>query len=83
MIAVLFLQKLFEEFFLFPIHERFPAIVHLAVHLENGQNLFYNENLQDRVNNPPSTALTAFFDLCKKDEFTKTRLYREVPQYYT
>ncbi|XP_063929859.1 uncharacterized protein LOC135142123 [Zophobas morio] len=77
-------SEAFWRIFQFPIHERFPAIVHLAVHLENGQRIYFNnENLQDRVNNPPSTTLTAFFDLCKKDEFAKTLLYREVPQYYT
>jgi len=26
----------------FPIHERFPAIVHLAVHLENGQRIYFD-----------------------------------------
>ncbi|XP_053597507.1 uncharacterized protein LOC106694146 [Microplitis demolitor] len=28
----------------FPIHERFPPVMHLAVHLENGQRVFFNEN---------------------------------------
>lgn len=70
--------------FQFPIHERFPAVIHLAVHLENGQRVYFynNENLQDRLNNPSSTTLTAFFDLCKRDDFAKTLLYHEVPQYY-
>lgn len=70
--------------FQFPIHERFPPVVHLAVHLENGQRVYFcnNENLQDRVNNSSSTTLTAFFDLCKRDDFVKTLLYHEVPQYY-
>ncbi|CAB3235853.1 unnamed protein product [Arctia plantaginis] len=72
------------RFFQFPIHERLPAVVHLAIHLENGQRVYFynNENLQDRVNNPSPTTLTAFFDLCKRDNFAKTLLYHEVPQYY-
>jgi hypothetical protein len=27
----------------FPIHERHPTVVHLRVHLENGQSLFHNK----------------------------------------
>lgn len=33
--------------------------------------------------NPPNTTLTAFFDLCNRDDFAKTLLYHEVPTYYT
>ena len=29
--------------FTFPIHERDPAVVHLAVHLENGQHVYFTE----------------------------------------
>ncbi|GBP53109.1 hypothetical protein EVAR_97113_1 [Eumeta japonica] len=77
-------SEAFWRIFQFSIHERFPAVVHLAVHLENGQRVYFynNENLQDRVNNPSSTTLTAFFDLCKSDDFAKTLLYHEAPQYY-
>ena len=41
------------------------------------------KNLQDRVNSPPAKTLTAFFDLCRTNNFAKTLLYHEVPQYYT
>ncbi|CAF3387997.1 unnamed protein product [Rotaria sp. Silwood1] len=68
----------------FPIHERHPMVVHLAVHLENGQRVYFTEdNLLDRVNEPPNTTLTAFFLLCQKDDFAKTLLYCDVPKYYT
>lgn len=67
----------------FPIHERFPPVVQLAVHLENGQRVYFNEqNLSERVNSPPTTTLLSFFDLCKVDNFAKTLLYLEVPAYY-
>ena len=72
--------------FSFNIHERFPPVQHLSVHLENGQRVLYNENDQDlaeRLQNPPRTTLTEFFDLCTKDEFAETLLYCEVPHYYT
>ncbi|GFW69060.1 helitron_like_N domain-containing protein [Trichonephila clavipes] len=45
----------------FPIHERDPAVVQLAIHLENGQRVFFtNETAIDRAINPPKTTLTAF-----------------------
>ena len=68
----------------FPIHKRFPAIIHLAVHLENGQRVYFNSNtILNRINNPNETTLTAFFKLCREDEFASTLLYEEVASYYT
>jgi len=68
----------------FSIHERHPTVVHLAVHLENGQRVHFTEdNLHERVNEPSNTTLTAFFLLCQQDDFAKTLLYCDVPKYYT
>ncbi|CAF1468876.1 unnamed protein product [Rotaria magnacalcarata] len=68
----------------FSIHERRPTVVHLAVHLENGQRVYFTEdNLHERINEPPKKTLTAFFLLCQKDEFARTLLYCDVPKYYT
>lgn len=54
--------------FSFPIHERYPTVVHIyptAVHLENGQRVYFTtENVLQRAAEPPSTTLTAFFRLC-------------------
>ena len=67
----------------FPIHERHPTVVHLAVHLEDGQRVYFTEeNLHERINELPKTTLTAFFLLCQKDEFSRTLLYCDVPKYY-
>lgn len=66
----------------FPIHNRYPAIVHLAVHLENGQRVYFDPNNM-QINGPPTTTLTAFFELCKTDNFAKTLLYCDVPSFYT
>ena len=77
-------MKQFGESLDFPIHERHPTVVHLAVHLENGQRVYFTEdNLHDRVNEPPKTTLTAFLQLCQNDDFAKTLLYCDVPKYYT
>ena len=68
----------------FPIHDRHPTVVHSAVHLGNGQQVYFStENIQQGVENPPKKTLTAFFALCNSDEFAKILLYHEVPYYYT
>lgn len=68
----------------FPMHERHPTVVHLAVHLENGQRVYFTtENARQRAIAPPSTTLTSFFSLCQNDPFAKTLLYSEVPTYFT
>lgn len=73
--------------FNFRLHERYPAVVQLAVHLENGQRVYFDPNnperLQQQLENPRHTTLTAFFELCQTDTFAATLLYPEVPQYFT
>lgn len=57
--------------------------MHLSVHLENGQRVYFTpDNFGDRIKNPPNTTLLAFFDLCKVDYFAQTLLYSEIPAYY-
>lgn len=66
--------------FSFAIHERYPTVVHLAVHLENGQRVYFTaENARQRADRPPSTTLTSFFELCQNDYFAKTLMYAELP----
>ncbi|XP_074000087.1 uncharacterized protein [Rhodnius prolixus] len=72
----------------FPIHERDPAVIHLAVHLENGQRVYFtNDTALDHAINPPKTTLTEFFELCNRADafgaFAQTLLYSEVPRYFT
>ncbi|GBM00871.1 hypothetical protein AVEN_257377-1 [Araneus ventricosus] len=66
----------------FPIHDRYPTVVHLSAHLENGQRVYF---ASDNAHNtqPPVTTLTAYFKLCQEDTFAKTLLYIEIPKYYT
>jgi len=57
--------------------------IHLAVHLENGQRVYFiPNNLAENLNNSSKTTLLAFFELCKTDVFAKTLLYSEVPSYF-
>lgn len=68
----------------FSIHERYPAVVHLAFHLENGQRVYFTtETARENAMNPKNTTLTAFFQLCQNDPFAKTLYYYDVPKYYT
>ncbi len=68
----------------FDIHERHPTVVNLAVHLENGQRVFFTEETAHKVlEQPPETTLTAFFKLSQKDPFARTLLYADVPVFYT
>ncbi|XP_055614537.1 uncharacterized protein LOC129760881, partial [Uranotaenia lowii] len=70
--------------FAFPIHERHPTVVHLAVHLENGQRVYFTEtNAARRAERAPNTTLTSYFTICQNDPFARTLLYSEVPRYYT
>ncbi|XP_075451755.1 uncharacterized protein LOC142492724 [Ascaphus truei] len=68
----------------FPIHQRHPTVVHLTVHLENGQRVYFTpHNAHSLAAQPPNTTLTAFFQLCQNDSFAKTLLYPDIPKYYT
>lgn len=70
--------------FSFSIHERHPTVVHLAVHLENGQRVYFTTaNAAQRAERPPATTLTSFFATCASDPFARTLLYSEMPRYFT
>ncbi|KAF8787227.1 hypothetical protein HNY73_008849 [Argiope bruennichi] len=65
-------------------HERAPSIVHLTIHLENEQRVYFTvNNASDIVNNPRDITLTGFFKLCIADDFSKYLTYDKVPVYYT
>ena len=68
----------------FPIRKRDPPVQQLAVHLENGQRVYFTEDtvLEQVSGDPPKTTLTEFFALCQVDGFAKTLLYADVPKYY-
>ncbi|GFR07675.1 ATP-dependent DNA helicase [Trichonephila clavata] len=64
----------------FPIHQRYPTVVHLSVHLEGDQRVHYEPGQPPAhlTDPPPKTTLTSFFDLCKTYPLAKTLLYSEV-----
>ena len=45
-------------------------VVHLVVHLENGQRVYFTtQNVLLQTIEPPSTTLTSFFSMCQNDDF--------------
>ena len=72
------------KFFGFEVHEHWPHVEQLSVHLENGQRVYFTRETAAQVaDNPKDTTLTAFFKLCQRDPFARTLLYPEVPGYFT
>ncbi|KAG8227689.1 hypothetical protein J437_LFUL007003 [Ladona fulva] len=69
----------------FPIHDQEPVVIPLAVHLENGQQVYFTRETAERVGSEPpvNTTITAFFQLCQRDPFVRTLLYADIPSYYT
>ena len=68
----------------FSIHEPHPAVIQLAVHLENGQRVYFTPaTATQQVLAHKETTLTAFFKLCRTDAFARTLMYNQVPSYYT
>jgi len=69
----------------FPVHERYPSVMNLNVHPENGERVYFTAaNAAEHVRQSrPRTKLSAFFELCQNDQFAATLLYCDVPSYYT
>ncbi|XP_076043607.1 uncharacterized protein LOC143026723 [Oratosquilla oratoria] len=73
------------KIFKFPIHRSFPPITSLDLHLENENEIYYREtDLEHKISEQANqdTQLTAFFKLCKTNEFAKTLYYPEVPSHF-
>ena len=68
----------------FEIHDHFPPVQPLGVHLPGDQNMAFNpgEVGAEQLLEPPATTLTAFFDLCATDETARGLLYAEVPEHF-
>ena len=68
----------------FNIHEHYPTVVALEVHLENYQRIYFHPGREIGPDiTPRVTTLIKFFELCQHDEFAQTILYVDAPGYYT
>jgi len=69
--------------FSFAIHEHHPIEVRLAVHLENGQRVYFTTaNATQIVERPPAKTLMNFLGTCASDPFATILLYLEMPIYF-
>jgi hypothetical protein len=82
--------------FNFSIHDHYSAVTNLHIHLPNGRRVIFTETSASAIaQQPPSTTLTAFFDLCAQYRLHPNRpptpdrlfvgnlLYVNVPEYFT
>uniref|UniRef100_A0A1I8G3D4 ATP-dependent DNA helicase n=1 Tax=Macrostomum lignano TaxID=282301 RepID=A0A1I8G3D4_9PLAT len=73
-------RRLFQQYL---VHDRFPAVIRLCVHKSEEQLVYFNEQTASaRARTPRDSTLTAFFKLCRTDEFARSLLYTEVPSYF-
>ena len=66
----------------FPIHENFPSVLVLPIHLPNCQQIIYDPNHPFDLNNAPSSKLMDFFRLCTEDAFASSLFYYQVTHWY-
>ncbi|XP_078280432.1 uncharacterized protein LOC144607444 [Rhinoraja longicauda] len=69
----------------FTTHERHPPVIRLQVHLPEEQRVVITADAVQRVRNDDfaRTTLTAFMELCSRDQFARTLYYADVPRFYT
>lgn len=64
-----------------PIYEWYTTVFRLAIHLENGQSVYFTSiNLAKKLSNPPHITVLAVFELLTI--LQKNLLYPEVPSYF-
>lgn len=62
----------FWGIFGFPLQQRYPTVIQLGVHFENRQIVYFTEHTAIHLaENLSESTLTAFFKLCRNDDFTK------------
>ena len=66
-----------------PLHERFPPVVQLAVHLEMAKGCTLQKQQSRAEAEPLWTTLTEYFSLNQSDSFARSLLYMDLPHLYT
>ena len=66
----------------FPIHENFPSVLVLPIHLPNCQQIIYDPNCPFDLNNAPWSKLIDLFRLCTEDVFASSLFYYQVTHWY-
>lgn len=68
------------------MHGQHPNTVRLPIHLENQQNIMFNEEKSinhESILSKAHTQLTEFFEINKNDNFSKTLQYHDIPKHYS
>ncbi|XP_074649050.1 uncharacterized protein LOC141904363 [Tubulanus polymorphus] len=78
-------SEAFWKIYGFPIHQKYPPVEKLPCHLSGEQTVLFQASDAATVveNGPPTTKLTAFFQMNAEDETSRTILYPEFPRYFT
>ena len=65
------------------VHGREPSIQRLAIHEENLQTVYFQENnVAEAITNPKNTTLLAWFKLNQVDANAQMLKYHEIPEHY-
>ena len=68
----------------YKVQERQPAVMKLAIHTEDQQNVCFREgHAEQAVENIKPTTLMAYFKLNQEDSEAKHIKYQDIPEYYT
>lgn len=69
----------------FDLHEEYPTIQRLTVHLPEQQVITFDEQkeLEETLEKNTNTTLTEWFKTNEKDSFARNILYDDFPKYYT
>ena len=67
----------------YPIQDRFPAVMSLAIHLDGQQNVVFRDgHAEEAMERVKDTTLTAYFKLNQSDPEARQLKYREIPEHY-
>ena len=65
------------------VHGREPSIQRLAIHEENLQTVYFQENnVAEAITNPKNTTLLAWFKLNQVDADARMLKYHKIPEHY-
>ncbi len=75
--------ELAEAIFKFHIHDRYPPVQRLKLHLPGQRRVFFRHNRSGQISSQSQhTTLTSFMELCARAPFARTVTYSDVVQYF-
>lgn len=70
--------------FAYPIHQQYPSICSLTVHLPNAQNILFRDtdDIEQVLQRDHETTLTAWFSSNRRDASAREYYYIDIPKHY-